>query len=179
VNLLNTKKHPSFNSKWHFGDFLSPIQVLDNGVDVITQHQDTVGPQQAAEERGAYSIGYNTDMREMAPEAYMTAPVWNWGPYYIEQVQNVIDGSFESHAYWGGLEDEIVALDELTDLAPEGAEAAVEEAKESIINEEFHVFEGPIKDQSGAVKVEAGETLTDEEMLNMMWFVDGVIGNIN
>jgi len=79
----------------------------------------------------------------------------------------------------GCIEDEIVALDELTDLAPEGAKEAVEAAKESIINEEFHVFEGPIKDQSGEVKVEAGETLTDEEMLNMMWFVDGVIGNIN
>jgi len=155
------------------------VSLLDGGADVITQHQDTVGPQQAAEESGAYSIGYNTDMREMAPKAYMTAPVWNWGPYYIEQVQNVIDGEFEAHAYWGGLEDEIVALDDLTDLAPEGAKEAVESAKESMINETFHVFDGPIKDQSGEVKVEAGETLTDEEMLNMMWFVDGVIGNIN
>lgn len=155
------------------------VSLLDAGADVITQHQDTVGPQQAAEERGAYSIGYNTDMREMAPKAYMTAPVWNWGPYYIEQVQKVIDGEFEAHSYWGGLEDEIVALDELTDLAPEGAKDAIVAAKASIINEEFHVFEGPIKDQSGEIKVEAGETLTDEEMLNMMWFVDGVIGNIN
>jgi basic membrane protein A len=65
------------------------VSLLDAGADVITQHQDTVGPQQAAEERGAYSIGYNTDMRDMAPKAYMTAPVWNWGPYYIEQVKNV------------------------------------------------------------------------------------------
>ena len=155
------------------------VSLLDSGADIIAQHQDTVGPQQAAEERGAYSIGYNTDMREMAPKAYMTAPVWHWGPYYIEQVQNVIDGTFEAHAYWGGLEDEIVALDELTDLAPEGAKDAVDAVKESIINDEFHVFEGPIKDQSGEIKVEAGEALTDEEMLNMMWFVDGVIGNIN
>jgi basic membrane protein A len=90
-----------------------------------------------------------------------------------------IDGNFEAHSYWGGLEDGIVALDELTDLAPEGSKEAVDAAKESIINEEIHVFEGPIKDQSGEIKVEAGETLTDDEMLNIMWFVDGVIGNIN
>ena len=155
------------------------VSLLDSGADIITQHQDTVGPQQAAEERGVYSIGYNTDMREMAPGSYMTAPVWNWGPYYIEQVQNVIDGNFEAHAYWGGLDDEIVALDELTELAPEGAKEAVNIAKESIISGDMNVFEGPIKDQSGEVKVESGEALADDEMLNMMWFVDGVIGNIN
>jgi len=155
------------------------ISLLDGGVDVITQHQDTAGPQQAAEERGVYSIGYNTDMREMAAGSYMTAPVWNWGPYYIDQVQKVMDGDFEAHTYWGGLDDGIVALDDLTDLAPENAGEALKAAKDSIIAEEIHVFEGPIKDQSGEIKVEAGQILTDDEMLNMMWFVDGVIGNIN
>ncbi|PKM54338.1 MAG: BMP family ABC transporter substrate-binding protein, partial [Firmicutes bacterium HGW-Firmicutes-3] len=50
------------------------IAMLDNGADVIAQHQDTAGPQQAAEERGLWSVGYNTDMSAMAPKAYMTAP---------------------------------------------------------------------------------------------------------
>lgn len=155
------------------------VALLDNGADVITQHQDTVGPQQAAEERGAYSIGYNTDMKEMAPEAYMTAPVWNWGPYYVDQVKAVMNDEFETHSYWEGLNDNIVALAPLTDLAPADASEKVKAAKESIKNGDLHVFAGPIKNQDGEVMVEEGQTLTDDEMLNMMWFVDGVIGSID
>jgi basic membrane protein A len=154
------------------------VALIDEGADIIAQHQDTTGPQQAAEERGVYSIGYNTDMAEMAPEAYMTAPIWNWGPYYVEQVQNVIDGNFQSHQYWGGMEDDVVKLAPLTELSPEGAEEAVEEAKEKILNDELIIFEGPIYDQEGNLKVEEGQQMTDEEMLNMMWFVEGIEGNI-
>lgn len=154
------------------------IALLDEGVDVIAQHQDTTGPQQAAEEREAFSIGYNTDMAEMAPGSYMTAPVWNWGPYYVEQTQNVIDGNFESHEYWGGLEDNIVQLAPLTDLAPEDAEEYVGEAKDKILDGTLKVFEGPLYNQEGEVVVEEGQVMTDEEMLNMMWFVQGVEGNI-
>lgn len=154
------------------------VALLDGGADIIAQHQDTAGPQQAAEEKGAFSIGYNTDMKEMAPKAYMTAPIWNWGPYYVEQVQNVIDGKFATHAYWGGMNDDIVQLAELTDLAPDASKAKVEEAKAAILDGSLQIFEGPIKNQNGEIAVEAGQTMNDGDMLGIMWFVEGVVGNI-
>lgn len=154
------------------------ISLLDKGADVIAQHQDTAGPQQAAEEKNAFSIGYNTDMKDMAPKAYMTAPVWNWGPYYVKQVQNVIDGTFESHSYWGGMTDDVVQLAPLTANAPENAQAKVDEAKNKILDGSLVIFAGPIKDQSGNIKVAEGTSLTDGEMLSIDWFVDGVIGKI-
>jgi len=154
------------------------IALLDQGADVIAQHQDTAGPQQAAEERGVFSIGYNTDMSEMAPGAYMTAPVWNWGPYYVEQVQSVIDGTFTTHSYWEGLNDEIVALAPLTENAPEGVSDIIEEAATKIKDGSFFVFEGPIYDQEGNIIVAEGEKLSDEELLSMKWFVKGVEGKI-
>lgn len=152
------------------------VALLDGGADIITQHQDTVGPQQAAEEAGVYSIGYNTDMTQAVPGAHMTAPVWHWGPYYVEQVQNVLNGSFQKHAYWGGLETGTVGLSPLTDLAPEGAQEAIDAVKAQIINGELNIFSGTIYDQEGQVIVEEGQTLTDQEMLTMEWFVKGVIG---
>lgn len=154
------------------------VALLDGGADIIAQHQDTAGPQQAAEEKNAFSIGYNTDMRDMAPKAYMTAPIWNWGPYYVEQVQAVMDGTFTSHSYWGGMDTDTVRLADLTDLAPANAQEAVDAAKATILDGSFHVFQGPIKDQNGEVKVEEGSTLSDGDMLGMNWFVQGVIGNI-
>lgn len=154
------------------------IALLDEGADVITQHQDTAGPQQAAEERGAYSIGYHTDMSNVAPEANMTSAIWNWKPYYIDQVKAVMEGAWEANNYWGGLEDGIVALSPLTEKAPEDAQAKVDEATAAIKDGSLEVFEGPIKDQNGEIKVEEGVVLTDEELLGMMWFVEGVVGKV-
>ena len=154
------------------------IALLDEGVDVIAQHQDTAGPQLAAEERGVFSVGYNTNMYDMAPKAHMTAPVWNWGPYYASQVKAVMDGTWKSEAYWGSMSDGIVDLAPLSDVAPEGAKEAVEKAKADILAGNLYIFEGPIKDQSGEIKVPAGTKMTDEEMLSMQWFVEGVEGKI-
>lgn len=154
------------------------VALLDEGVDVIAQHQDTAGPQVAAAERGAFSIGYNSDMSEMAPEAYMTAPVWNWGIYYVDQIQQILDGTWESTSFWGGLNDNIVALAPLTDIAPDGAQEAVDKAEADIKSGDLVVFAGPINDQTGEVKVPEGEALSDEELLNIKWFVEGVEGKI-
>lgn len=152
--------------------------LIDGGADVIAQHQDTAGPQQAAEEAGVFAIGYNTDSRDKAPSAYMTAPVWNWGPYYVDQVQKVIDGTWTSVNYWGGMADGVVAIDTLTDNAPAEAKKVVEESAQKIISGELHPFAGPVYDQNGELKVAEGEVMSDGDMLGMMWFVEGVIGKI-
>jgi len=150
--------------------------LLDEKCDVIAQHQDTAGPQQAAEERGMFSIGYNSDMSKMAPKAYMTAPVWNWGPYYAAEVKKVLNGTWKSGDYWEGMNADIVQLAPITKNAPAGAEAKVNEIKKKILAGTFNVFSGPIKDQKGTVKVPAGSSLSDKDQLSCDWFVEGVIG---
>lgn len=155
------------------------LSLLDAGADVIAQHQDTPGPQQAAQERGAFGIGYNTDMRDFAPEANMTSPVWNWGPYYVEVVEAVKNGTWKSEQYWGSIADGVVGVGAYNeDLVPEEAKKLVEEKLALMKSGELEVFAGPIKDQEGNVKVKEGESLSDEEMLGMDWFVEGVKGNI-
>ncbi|MCY6356151.1 BMP family ABC transporter substrate-binding protein [Clostridium sp. ZS2-4] len=148
--------------------------LLDEGSDVITQHQDTAGPQQAAEERGVFSIGYNTNMEAKAPKAYMTAPVWNWGPYYVSQVKAIMDGTWKSESHWGGMEEGIIDLAPLTKNAPAGAEEKVKKTKEDIISGANKVFVGPIKDNKGQEKVAKDKIMSDEELLKMNWFVEGV-----
>lgn len=154
------------------------VALLDNGCDVIAQHQDTTGPQQAAQEKGKWSIGYNCDTSEVATNSYMTAPVWNWGIYYADQVQKVIDGTWKAENYWGGMNDGIVALAPLTKNAPEGAQAKVDEAAAKIKSGEWDVFYGPIKDQTGKVRVPEGSKMSDEDLLSFNWFVEGVVGTI-
>jgi basic membrane protein A len=152
--------------------------LLDKGIDVLSQHQDTPQPLIAAEARGKWAVGYHSDMNAAAPNAHLVSAVWNWGPYYVEQVQAIIDGTWESGSYWEGFNDNIVSITPLSENAPEGAQAKVDEMKAKIESGEFEVFQGPIKDQTGAVKVASGQKLTDVEMLSFNWFVEGVIGII-
>lgn len=152
--------------------------LLDGGADVIAQHQNTAGPQQAAEEKGAFSIGYNLPMKDQAPKAYMTSVVWNWGAYYVDQVKKVMDGTWKAEAYWGGMETGIIGLDELSENAPAGAKEAVEKAKAEILAGTNKVFQGPLKDNTGALKVQEGQVMTDAEMLSVDWLVEGVEGKV-
>ncbi|MBF7096440.1 BMP family ABC transporter substrate-binding protein [Alkalibacter mobilis] len=152
--------------------------LLDEGCDVTAQHQDSTATMVAAEEAGAFSIGYNVSSEEAVPKAYMTAPLWNWGEYYLTAVQEVLDGTWTNTPYWGGMYEGIVTLDELTALAPEGAAEAVEAAEQKIVSGDFDVFYGPVLNQAGEEIVKAGEKMSDADMLSMNWFVKGVVGTI-
>jgi basic membrane protein A and related proteins len=155
--------------------------LLDGGVDVIAQHQDTPGPQQAAEERGVYGVGYNADMSPHAPDAVLTSPIWNWGVYYVDIVEGVINGTWESEQYWGGWQDGIVDMAPIADFVPEEIRATIEEevARFKSGEENIHtIFTGPIADQTGEIRVPEGQAMTDQELLSMDWFVEGVEGEI-
>ena len=155
--------------------------LLDGGADVIAQHQDTAGPQQAAQDRGAYGVGYDADMSPLAPEAVLTSPIRHWSAYYIPTVQAVMDGTWESNQYWGGWQDGIVGLAPIADFVPEDVRAAAEAeiAKfESGDETIYTILTGPINAQSGEVRVPEGQAMTDEELLGMNWFVEGVEGEI-
>ena len=154
------------------------LSLIDSGCDVIAQHQDSPGPQQAAEERKVYSIGNDSDMRAFAPDANLTGPLYVWGPYYVKTVKEVMDGTWKSGSYWGGMADGVAELAPLADFIPEDVKTLVNAERDKIISGELKLFTGPIKDQTGAVKVPAGTTMTDEELLSFNWFVEGVEGTI-
>jgi basic membrane protein A len=153
------------------------ISLLDIGADVIAQHQDSAAPQQAAEERGVMSIGYNSDMSAFAPNAFLAAPIWAWGPYYVKAVQDVQNGTWTNEPYWGGIEDELVDI-VMSDLVPDGVANLVYAMRESIIKNQFHPFQGPIYDQDGNLRYAEGEMASDEELLSMDWFVSNVVGRL-
>ncbi|MEA3308726.1 MAG: BMP family ABC transporter substrate-binding protein [Chloroflexota bacterium] len=154
------------------------VALLDEGADIITQHQDTTEPQKAAQERGALSIGYDSDMRSFVGDTVLTAPVWNWGPYYINTVRAALDGSWETHQFWGGLQDDVVQLAEFSPKVPQDVRDLVATERERIISGDWDVFCGPVVDQAGNTIVAEGECMADGDMLGMSFFVEGVMGSI-
>jgi basic membrane protein A len=153
------------------------FELIDSGCDVIAQHQDTVSPQVAAQMRGVWSIGYNSPMGFFAPDSYLTAAIWNWTPFMIDQVQKVVDGTWVSTEYWGGVEDDVVRLDGITTNAAPGTQTAVDNALNSI-KTGFTIFEGPIYDNEGNLRIPAGSKMTDAEKLSFDWLVDNIEGVI-
>lgn len=154
------------------------LTLLDAGADVIAQHQDTPGPQQAAQEKGKFSVGYNTDMSKMAPKAVLTSAVWNWGPYYVKVVDAVKKGTWKSEQYWGPMSDGVVDLAPYGPMVSDETKKLVDDAKKKLVGGQWDVFYGPIKDQSGQVKIAAGQKMADADMLSFNWFVEGVDGTI-
>ena len=152
--------------------------LLDEGADIIAQHQDTTEPQKAASERGLVSIGYDSDMAQFVGDSVLTSPVWNWGTYYIATVKAVLDGSWETHQFWGGLADDVVTLADLSPNVPADVADLVEEAKAELVAGDTDVFCGPINGQDGSEAIAAGDCLDDGAMLGMDWFVEGVVGSI-
>ncbi|GAU07962.1 membrane protein [Desulfoplanes formicivorans] len=151
--------------------------LLETGCDVIAQHQDTPGVQEAAQEAGKYSLGYNSDMSRFAPKAHLTAPVWNWGPFYKKIVTQVQNGTWKTGSYWPGLESGIIDLAPFGPMVPQDLQEKVLAAKKAIIDGTLKVFAGPVKDQTGKVVIPAGTSATDEQLLGMDWLVQGVQGS--
>ena len=154
------------------------MSLLDAGADVIAQHQDTPGPMQAAEEKGKFGIGYNTDMSKMAPKAVLTSPVWNWGPYYVKVVEAVKNKSWKNDQYWGSMAENIVELAPYGPMVKDDTRKLIDDAKKKIVGGQWDVFHGPVKDQTGAVKIAAGQKMSDADLLGFNWFVEGVDGTI-
>lgn len=147
-------------------------RLLAQGCDVIAQHCNTLEPQLAAQERGVWSIGYNTDMRPDAPKAVLTSAVWNWGAYYTHLIRSVISGTFTPEPYYGGIKEGMVGLSPLhPDLATPAMEAAVKEASEAMRAGKLFVFTGPLQTADGRLIGEVGKVLPDAEVSTAMnWY---------
>lgn len=152
--------------------------LIDSGADVIAMHADTGAAPQAAEEAGVYVVGYNNDMSQYAPTKHLTAPIWQWGMVYKRVVGQLIEGTWESEDIWWGLKEGLVGLAPFGDAVSEETRELVAAEKQAIIAGEKDVFDGPLRNQKGDIKIPEGESMTDQQMLSMSWFVQGVQGEI-
>ncbi len=152
--------------------------LIDQGADILVQHTDSPAALQVAEERGVYAFGQASDMRSFAPNAQLTAIIDDWNDYYIERVQAAIDGTWESHNIWWGLKEGMVDIAPYGPAVPEEVAKEADEIKEAIIAGELHPFEGPIHNQAGEQVVGEGEHLSDEEILRMDYYVQGIQGRL-
>lgn len=120
------------------------------GCGVVSQHCDSAQPQIAAQNAGVFGCGYNSDMTADAPEAHLTAAIWNWNVYYgtaIKAAQEcgTADKFVETMggpAYYGGLAEGFVDVSPLTENCAANTDKAIEAVRELIVSGEWDVFSG-------------------------------------
>ncbi len=176
-------KDATVNVVW-IGDWFNPAKEMDAaksmieiGCDVITQGGDSPAPQQAAETvEGVYSIGHDNDMKEYAPKSILTSAVWHWGVIYKEIAEQVANGTWKSESIWWGIETGVAGITKFSDKVSKKTQKIVKEKEDDIKKGKLKIFEGPLYDQNGNKKVDDGVMMTDQELLSINWFVDGVVG---
>ncbi len=186
----NVQVHIEWIHNW-FDAELEPqaaTTLIDAGADVIVNKTDTtiaLGVVQELYDKGQpiWSIGYdNIDSCEIVGESCLTAPYWNWGPLYARLVEQMKDGSWDPYEQiWdqmkGDRDESTVYLAEMSTQVPAEVRLEIESWIAELVKEDNALvpFEGPIRDADHALRVEAGEVMSDDELLRMCWYVEGII----
>lgn len=153
--------------------------LINQECDVITMHVDSpatvIG---TAESRGVYSIGYqNLAAQQFAPKYWITGSGFTLGGTLTWLASTVIDKTWKPIFLRCGITDGCMAIAPFGPEVPQTVIDKFNAVKADIESGKIIVFAGPIKDQSGAVKIEAGAVLSDNDMSNVDWFVQGVVGS--
>jgi simple sugar transport system substrate-binding protein len=152
--------------------------LIAGGADIVTHHTDSTAVTQAGEEKGVFTIGYNSDMARFGPKTSLTAVTHQWGDYYIERVKAAIAGSWASGDTWGGFKAGMTKLAPYNSAIPAAVRQQTDAAIAGIAGGTLKPFQGPLVDQDGKSKLAAGQSLADADILMMNWFVQGVQGKV-
>jgi len=153
--------------------------LIDAGADVLFGIEDSPSVlQEAATHKGVLASTWNSNMVRFGPNAFLSANVLRWGPYYEAQVKAAIDGTWKSGDYWGSLKDGSIALAPFGKSVPAGVRALVREKLAGFKDGTFNPFRGPIRDQTGKVRVTAGKKMTFHELVEWGWYIQGVQGKL-
>ncbi len=152
--------------------------LIEQGADVIMQHTDSPAAMTIAEEKGIYAFGQASDMMQFGPNARLSSIIDNWAPYYIDRVQAVIDGTWESTDTWDGIGPGMVKIGDFSDKIPAEVAAEAQAAADAIAAGTLHPFTGPINKQDGTPWLAAGEVADDGTLATMDFYVEGIVGEL-
>ena len=147
------------------------------GADVLGQNVDSPATGQYAESKGVPWVGYDSDAKTFAPKQWLTAAVYNWGPYYLKRVKSAMNGTWKTGFYYGSIKDGMIGLASYGPKVSAKTKGAIAAKKAAIVSGKFYEFTGPLYDQKGKLRVPKGKRLTVKDLYAMNWLVKGVIGS--
>ncbi|MDM0053226.1 BMP family ABC transporter substrate-binding protein [Variovorax sp. J22R115] len=157
------------------------MALFNQDVDVIAFHTASTAVMTAAQERGKMAVAYHSDMRKVAPEAQIVAVTHQWGGYYTERARAVLDSTWKSGKVWGGVKEGMIRVGDFGPKVPKAVQDEVLARQQDIAAGKVKPFQAAadVRDNEGHVVIPKGQNLSDEQILNMNWLVEGVQGRVS
>jgi basic membrane protein A and related proteins len=151
--------------------------LVSAGACVLGQNVDSPAAGEFAQSKGLPWVGYDSDAQSFAKTSWLTAAVYNWGPYYLKRVQAAMNGTWKSGFYYGSISDGFTGLAPYGPKVTAATKAKIAAKQKAIESGKFYEFSGPLWDQSGKLRVPKGAKMTVSQLYAMDWLVKGVIGS--
>ena len=150
--------------------------LLDAGSDVVRSYTDDQGYCEVVKEKGnALAIGEFWTNAEQCGDAALVSTVWDFNDYYVDQFEKIQNGEFVSKQLEFLDPNTSFKLEDWGPNVSEDVQSQVEQTLEDLSSGAENPFVGPIKDNTGKVRVPAGEQLSDEFLYGQWgWFVEGI-----
>ncbi len=158
------------------------MALFNQNVDVIAFHTGSTAVMAAAQERGKMAVAYHSDMRKTGPDAQIVAVTHQWGAYYTERVRAVQSGTWKSANLWGGVREGMIRVGDFGTRVPAAVQQEVLNAQKAIgagTLQPFRAGKLPLRDNDGQERIAAGQALSDAQILQMNWLVEGVVGKVS
>lgn len=144
------------------------------GADVVTYHQDDQAVPETCETLGVDYIGFNAWLPESAH--YLGTVICRWDIYYRHVIQQYLKG--EQNVVknrWIGIDQGAIWLAEVPEKVGLETGYALVNLRHEIESRRHPIFRGPIRDNTGVLRVGDGEVVRDDTLIYRMdWFVEGV-----
>src|SRR3954466_7995962 len=147
------------------------------GSDVLGQNVDSPAAGQYAEKKGIPWVGYDSDARKFAPKQWLTAAIYNWGPYYLRKTKAAMNGTWKTNFYYGNFKDKMLGLAPYGPKVTAKTKAAIAKKRAALIKGTFYEFAGPLYDQKGKLRIPKGKRMSVKDLYGMTWLVKGVVGS--
>lgn len=154
------------------------MALFNQDVDVIAFHTGSTAVMAAAQERGKMAVAYHSDMRKIGPDAQIIAVTHQWGDYYTARVKAAMNGTWTSGSVWGGVKDGMIRVGNFGPKVPKRVQDDILDKQKRVGSGLLKPFAGPITDNEGKEVIPAGQALSDAQILQMNYLVQGVLGRV-
>jgi basic membrane lipoprotein Med (substrate-binding protein (PBP1-ABC) superfamily) len=159
-------------------DIALATSLITAGADVLTHHTDSSSVAELAEQHNIPVIGYHSDMSNFAPNNHLASVIHHWGPYYAQRVQALLDNNWQAGSQWSGMAEGTSKLVKVSHNIPLEIRQMVAHKQAELVAGRLNIFTGPIENHRGRIRVKVGEMLSDDKLLRMNWYVNGVTGSL-
>ena len=179
--------------------------LIAEGCDALAFTEDTpavieVGQEHTEKGRQIYTFSHYSPMQPYGKDSVVSGQLVDWGVMYVKILQDIYNGTWKNNDEWwliaekaailGGSFENIInpkfvaelkmKMVDTPDFGKISAYDLVVKRYEQMKKgpDVFDPFSGPIKDNTGKLKIKEGQRASKGDLLSIMYYVDNIAGSI-